>query len=85
MVGVSFRYQPMGLSWLQEDDMLRSLAFVLFGILARSAKSKWKAYFADQVRQSWVTLLLHLQDPSPKVSMVRTTVTLFTKQKESSP
>ncbi|XP_067423590.1 maestro heat-like repeat-containing protein family member 2B [Emydura macquarii macquarii] len=52
-----------------EDDTLRSLAFVLFGVLARSAKSKWKAYFADQVRQSWVTLLLHLQDPSPKVSM----------------
>uniref|UniRef100_A0A8C8S7W2 Maestro heat-like repeat family member 5 n=1 Tax=Pelusios castaneus TaxID=367368 RepID=A0A8C8S7W2_9SAUR len=46
-----------------EDDGLRSLAFALFGILARSAKSKWKAYFAAQVRESWVTLMLHLQDP----------------------
>ncbi|XP_044851167.1 maestro heat-like repeat-containing protein family member 2B [Mauremys mutica] len=32
-------------------------------------KKKWKVYFADQVRKSWVTLLLHLQDPNPKVSM----------------
>ncbi|XP_043362331.1 maestro heat-like repeat-containing protein family member 2B [Dermochelys coriacea] len=40
-----------------------------FGILAHLTKRKWKAYFAEQVRQSWVTLLLHLQDPNPKVSM----------------
>ncbi|XP_075772887.1 maestro heat-like repeat-containing protein family member 2B [Pelodiscus sinensis] len=52
-----------------EDNTLRALAFVLFGILAGSAKRKWKDYFAKQVRQSWVTLLLHLQDPSPEVSM----------------
>ncbi|XP_075764641.1 protein maestro-like [Pelodiscus sinensis] len=58
-----------------KDNTLRALAFVLFGILAGSAKRKWKDYFAKQVRQSWVTLLLHLQDPSPEVSMVRMTVT----------
>uniref|UniRef100_A0A674J3S8 Maestro/Maestro-like HEAT-repeats domain-containing protein n=1 Tax=Terrapene triunguis TaxID=2587831 RepID=A0A674J3S8_9SAUR len=52
-----------------EDDALRSMAFVLFGILARLTKRKWKTYFADQVKQSWVTLLLHLQDPNPAVSM----------------
>ncbi|XP_075772776.1 maestro heat-like repeat-containing protein family member 2B [Pelodiscus sinensis] len=52
-----------------KDNTLRALAFVLFGILAGSAKRKWKDYFAKQVRQSWVTLLLHLQDPSPEVSM----------------
>ncbi|CAM4608270.1 unnamed protein product [Lepidochelys kempii] len=54
---------------LQEDDALRLWAFVLFGILACLTKRKWKAYFADQVRQSWVTLLLHLQDPNPRVSV----------------
>nr|XP_005300430.1 protein maestro-like [Chrysemys picta bellii] len=54
-----------------EDNALRSLAFVLFGHLAHLTKRKWKAYFADQVRQSWVTLLLHLQDPKPKVSMAK--------------
>ncbi|XP_075764636.1 protein maestro-like [Pelodiscus sinensis] len=52
-----------------KDNTLRALAFVLFGILASSAKRKWKDYFAKQVRQSWVSLLLHLQDPSPEVSM----------------
>ncbi|XP_044871526.1 maestro heat-like repeat-containing protein family member 2B isoform X1 [Mauremys mutica] len=52
-----------------ENDGLRSVAFVLFGILAQLTKKKWKAYFAEQVRKSWVILLLHLQDPSPEVSM----------------
>ncbi|CAM4308237.1 unnamed protein product [Lepidochelys kempii] len=52
-----------------EDDALCLLSFVLFGILARLTKKKWKGYFADQVRQSWVTLLLHLQDPNPRVSV----------------
>ncbi|CAM4332181.1 unnamed protein product, partial [Lepidochelys kempii] len=52
-----------------EDNALRLLSFVLFGILARLTKRKWKGYFADQVRQSWVTLLLHLQDPNPRVSV----------------
>ncbi|CAM5117157.1 unnamed protein product [Natator depressus] len=52
-----------------EDDALRLLSFVLFGILARLTKRKWKGYFAEQVRQSWVTLLLHLQDPNPRVSV----------------
>ncbi|CAM5124940.1 unnamed protein product, partial [Natator depressus] len=52
-----------------EDDALRLLSFVLFGILARLTKRKWKGYFAEQVRQSWGTLLLHLQDPNPRVSV----------------
>uniref|UniRef100_A0A8C8RJC4 Maestro/Maestro-like HEAT-repeats domain-containing protein n=1 Tax=Pelusios castaneus TaxID=367368 RepID=A0A8C8RJC4_9SAUR len=68
-----------------EDDGLRSLAFALFGILARSAKRKWKAYFAAQVRESWVTLMLHLQDPSPRVSMVRTIVTYFLSKRHLFP
>uniref|UniRef100_A0A8C8REZ8 Maestro/Maestro-like HEAT-repeats domain-containing protein n=1 Tax=Pelusios castaneus TaxID=367368 RepID=A0A8C8REZ8_9SAUR len=64
-----------------EDDGLRSQAFVLFGILARSAQRKWKTYFTGQVRESWVTLLLHLQDSNPKASRVRTIVTyLLTKR-----
>ncbi|KAH1176203.1 hypothetical protein KIL84_020937 [Mauremys mutica] len=53
----------------KEDDVLCSFAFVLFSIQALMTKKKWKVYFADQVRKSWVTLLLHLQDPNPKVSM----------------
>uniref|UniRef100_A0A8C0QS98 Maestro/Maestro-like HEAT-repeats domain-containing protein n=1 Tax=Chelonoidis abingdonii TaxID=106734 RepID=A0A8C0QS98_CHEAB len=67
-VGSSFRdlTQQIRTYFDNEDDPLYSLAFVLFGILARLTKRTWKAYFADQVRQSWVTLLLHLQDPNPQ-------------------
>ncbi|XP_037747562.1 protein maestro-like [Chelonia mydas] len=68
-----------------EDDALRSLAFVLFGILAHLTKRKWKAYFTDQVRQSWVTLLLHLQDPNPEVSMVKPTVTYLLRKRNLPP
>uniref|UniRef100_A0A674JS32 Maestro/Maestro-like HEAT-repeats domain-containing protein n=1 Tax=Terrapene triunguis TaxID=2587831 RepID=A0A674JS32_9SAUR len=70
-IGSSFRdlTQKIWTYFDNEDDALRSMAFVLFGILARLTKRKWKTYFADQVKQSWVTLLLHLQDPNPEVSM----------------
>ncbi|XP_029769893.1 maestro heat-like repeat-containing protein family member 2B, partial [Terrapene carolina triunguis] len=62
-----------------EDDALRSMAFVLFGILARLTKRKWKTYFADQVKKSWVTLLLHLQDPNPEISMAKENAELLEK------
>uniref|UniRef100_A0A674I9E2 Maestro/Maestro-like HEAT-repeats domain-containing protein n=1 Tax=Terrapene triunguis TaxID=2587831 RepID=A0A674I9E2_9SAUR len=76
-IGSSFKdlTQQIRTYFDDEDDALRSMAFVLFGILARLTKRKWKTYFADQVKKSWVTLLLHLQDPNPEVSMVRPTVT----------
>ncbi|XP_074791659.1 maestro heat-like repeat-containing protein family member 2B [Natator depressus] len=70
-IGSSFRdlTQRIRTYFDNEDDALRLLSFVLFGILARLTKRKWKGYFAEQVRQSWVTLLLHLQDPNPRVSV----------------
>ncbi|CAM4719777.1 unnamed protein product [Caretta caretta] len=70
-IGSSFRdlTQQIRTYFDNEDDALRLLSFVLFGILARVTKRKWKGYFAEQVRQSWVTLLLHLQDPNPRVSV----------------
>ncbi|CAM4608663.1 unnamed protein product, partial [Lepidochelys kempii] len=70
-IGSSFRdlTQEIRTYFDNEDDALRLLSFILFGILARLTKRKWKGYFAEQVRQSWVTLLLHLQDPNPRVSV----------------
>ncbi|CAM4677528.1 unnamed protein product [Lepidochelys olivacea] len=70
-IGSSFRdlTQQIRTYFDNEDDALRLWSFVLFGILARLTKRKWKGYFAEQVRQSWVTLLLHLQDPNPRVSV----------------
>ncbi|XP_050825376.1 maestro heat-like repeat-containing protein family member 2B isoform X1 [Gopherus flavomarginatus] len=69
----------------EEDHALHSVAFVLFGILAQLTKKKWKVYFTEQVRKSWVTLLLHLQDPNPQVSMVRLTVTYLLSQRNLPP
>ncbi|CAM4604234.1 unnamed protein product [Lepidochelys kempii] len=70
-IGSSFRdlTQEIRTYFDNEDDALRLWSFVVFGILARLTKRKWKGYFAEQVRQSWVTLLLHLQDPNPRVSV----------------
>ncbi|XP_030391877.1 maestro heat-like repeat-containing protein family member 2B [Gopherus evgoodei] len=70
-IGSSFRdlTQQIRTYFDDEDHALRSVDFVLFGILAQLTKKKWKAYFTEQVRKSWVTLLLHLQDPKPQVSM----------------
>ncbi|CAM4607387.1 unnamed protein product, partial [Lepidochelys kempii] len=70
-IGSSFRdlTQEIRTYFDNEDDALRLWSFVLFGILARLTKRKWKGYFTEQVRQSWVTLLLHLQDPNPRVSV----------------
>uniref|UniRef100_A0A8C4VRL6 Maestro/Maestro-like HEAT-repeats domain-containing protein n=1 Tax=Gopherus evgoodei TaxID=1825980 RepID=A0A8C4VRL6_9SAUR len=86
-IGSSFRdlTQQIRTYFDDEDAALRSVAFVLFGILAQLTKKKWKAYFTEQVRKSWVTLLLHLQDPDPKVSMVRLTVTYFLSQRNLPP
>ncbi|CAM4679069.1 unnamed protein product [Caretta caretta] len=70
-IGSSFRdlTQEIRTYFDNEGDALRLWSFVLFGILARLTKRKWKGYFAEQVRQSWLTLLLHLQDPNPRVSV----------------
>uniref|UniRef100_A0A674IIL5 Maestro/Maestro-like HEAT-repeats domain-containing protein n=1 Tax=Terrapene triunguis TaxID=2587831 RepID=A0A674IIL5_9SAUR len=86
-IGSSFKdlTQQIRTYFDDEDDALRSMAFVLFGILARLTKRKWKIYFADQVKKSWVTLLLHLQDPNPEVSMVRPTVTYLLSKRNLPP
>uniref|UniRef100_A0A452GMG6 Maestro/Maestro-like HEAT-repeats domain-containing protein n=1 Tax=Gopherus agassizii TaxID=38772 RepID=A0A452GMG6_9SAUR len=86
-IGSSFRdlTQQIRTYFDDEDHALRSVDFVLFGILAQLTKKKWKAYFTEQVRKSWVTLLLHLQDPNPQVSMVRLTVTCLLSQRNLPP
>ncbi|KAM9116236.1 protein maestro-like [Pangshura tecta] len=50
-IGSSFKdlTQQIRTYFDDEDDALRSVAFVLFGILAWMTTKKWKAYFAEQV------------------------------------
>ncbi|CAM4603193.1 unnamed protein product [Lepidochelys kempii] len=49
-IGSSFRdlTQEIRTYFDNEDDALRLWSFVLFGILARLTKRKWKGYFAEQ-------------------------------------
>ncbi|XP_066208826.1 protein maestro isoform X1 [Saccopteryx leptura] len=51
-----------------ENDSLRYSAFVLFGQLAAFAGWKWKKFFTNQVKQTEVTLLIHLRDRNPQVA-----------------
>nr|XP_056707128.1 maestro heat-like repeat-containing protein family member 2B [Euleptes europaea] len=56
-------------SYLDDDNAdLRRAALCLFGILAASTKSRFQAFFAEQVRKSLMPLLIHQQDPSPQAS-----------------
>ncbi|XP_021268844.1 protein maestro-like [Numida meleagris] len=59
-----------------EQEVLRSSAFSLYAALASSASGN-RSFFAREVLETWVSLLLHLRDPDPEVSKVcRTTLYL---------
>ncbi|XP_021238738.1 protein maestro-like [Numida meleagris] len=59
-----------------EQEVLRSSAFSLYAALASSASGN-RSFFAREVMETWVSLLLHLRDPDPEVSKVcRTTLYL---------
>ncbi|XP_074936359.1 protein maestro-like [Phalacrocorax aristotelis] len=53
-----------------EPEVLRSSAFSLYAALASSASGK-RSFFAREVAETWVSLLLHLRDPDPEVSNAR--------------
>lgn len=61
-----------------EPDVLRFAAFTLYAALATAASRK-RPFFIREVWETWVSLLLHLQDPDPDVSNVcRTTLYVCT-------
>nr|XP_044999974.1 protein maestro [Jaculus jaculus]XP_044999975.1 protein maestro [Jaculus jaculus]XP_044999976.1 protein maestro [Jaculus jaculus] len=58
-----------------ENDSVRHSAVILFGQLATFAGRKWKKFFTVQVKQTWDSLLTHLQDRNPQVAKAcKTTV-----------
>ena len=76
-----------GVSWPQDTDSLRAVAFALFGALAGCMKRR-QAFYKSQVRQSLGALLIHLEDPNPQVAKVRIGDTDFlspTRSPQSSP
>ncbi|XP_064360030.1 maestro heat-like repeat-containing protein family member 2B [Dromaius novaehollandiae] len=51
-----------------DEAVLRSSAFTLYGVLASSAKRKWKSFLGKEITTStWTRIMLHLQDPDPEV------------------
>ncbi|XP_068792625.1 maestro heat-like repeat-containing protein family member 2B [Struthio camelus] len=53
-----------------EEEVLRRLAFTLYGTLASSASGR-RSSFSREVEEVFPSLVLHLRDPAPAVSDVR--------------
>ncbi|XP_036134746.1 maestro heat-like repeat-containing protein family member 2B [Molossus molossus] len=50
-----------------EQDDVRLTAIVLFENLASLTGRRWKIFFAEEIKKSMISFLLHLWDPNPKV------------------
>lgn len=54
----------------QEQDDVRLTAISLFENLASLPGKRWKAFFAEEIKKSMISFLLHLWDPNPKIGAV---------------
>lgn len=54
----------------QEQDDVRLTAIFLFENLASLTGRRWKIFFAEEIKKSMVSFLLHLWDPNPKIGTV---------------
>lgn len=54
----------------QEQDDVRLTAIFLFENLASLTGRRWKIFFAEEIKKSMISFLLHLWDPNPKVGTV---------------
>ena len=59
--------------WLQESELLRLKAFIVFGKLAQVVRISKKHFFKQEVKKAWVPLMLHCQDPCSDAAQVRHT------------
>ncbi|XP_058536132.1 maestro heat-like repeat-containing protein family member 2B isoform X2 [Ochotona princeps] len=50
-----------------EQDDVRLTAISLFENLASLTGKRWKAFFAEEIKKSMISFLLHLWDPNPKI------------------
>uniref|UniRef100_A0A8C4KHU0 Maestro/Maestro-like HEAT-repeats domain-containing protein n=1 Tax=Dromaius novaehollandiae TaxID=8790 RepID=A0A8C4KHU0_DRONO len=78
-IGVTFKEIALYTKTFFDDEaVLRSSAFTLYGVLASSAKRKWKSFLSKEITTStWTRIMLHLQDPDPEVYNVRATFHFF--------
>uniref|UniRef100_A0A8B9Q478 Maestro/Maestro-like HEAT-repeats domain-containing protein n=1 Tax=Apteryx owenii TaxID=8824 RepID=A0A8B9Q478_APTOW len=78
-VGVTFKEITLYTKTFFDDEtVLRSSAFTLYGVLASSAKRKWRSFLSKEITTStWTRIMLHLQDPDPEVYNVRASFHFF--------
>ncbi|KAM6156634.1 maestro heat-like repeat-containing protein family member 2B [Erethizon dorsatum] len=50
-----------------EQDDVRLTAIILFENLASLTGRQWKTFFAEEIKKSMISFLLHLWDPNPKI------------------
>ncbi|KAG8518861.1 Maestro heat-like repeat-containing protein family member 2B, partial [Galemys pyrenaicus] len=50
-----------------EQDDVRLTAILLFENLASLTGRRWKVFFAEEIKKSMISFLLHLWDPNPKI------------------
>ncbi|XP_057564439.1 maestro heat-like repeat-containing protein family member 2B [Hippopotamus amphibius kiboko] len=50
-----------------EQDDVRLTAILLFENLAPLTGRRWKIFFAEEIKKSMISFLLHLWDPNPKI------------------
>ncbi|XP_070332730.1 maestro heat-like repeat-containing protein family member 2B isoform X2 [Odocoileus virginianus] len=50
-----------------EQDDVRLTAILLFENLASLTGRRWKIFFAEEIKKSMISFLLHLWDPNPKI------------------
>lgn len=62
----------------QEQDDVRLTAIALFEDLAALTGRRWKIFFAEEVKKSMISFLLHLWDPNPKIGAVSRPAGTFT-------
>lgn len=62
----------------QEQDDVRLTAIALFEDLAALTGRRWKIFFAEEVKKSMISFLLHLWDPNPKIGAVSRPTGTFT-------
>ena len=70
---------------MQESELLRFKAFVLFGKLAKVVRISKKHFFKEGVKKAWVPLMLHCQDPCSDAAQVRHTCALCIKSRARCP
>ncbi|XP_004605640.2 maestro heat-like repeat-containing protein family member 2B [Sorex araneus] len=52
-----------------EQDEVRLTAILLFENLASLTGRRWKIFFAEEIKKSMISFLLHLWDPNPKIGI----------------